>query len=100
MAEKKSAGNKDGSSGRGSSRSLLNPWTWGDAGEGATGRVYDRHDDRLITDRRALDGSSSLFHNFDRGDTPKYKRGGFVGARASGKRMYAKGGMVKGKCGG
>lgn len=29
-----------------------------------------------------------------------YKRGGFVGARASGKRMYAKGGMVKGKsCG-
>jgi len=29
-----------------------------------------------------------------------FKRGGYVGARASGKRMYAKGGMVKGKsCG-
>lgn len=29
-----------------------------------------------------------------------YKRGGYVSARASGKRMYAKGGMVKGKsCG-
>lgn len=27
-----------------------------------------------------------------------YKRGGYVPARASGKRMYAKGGMVKGKC--
>lgn len=33
-------------------------------------------------------------------DTGGYKRGGYVGARASGKRMYAKGGMVKGKCGG
>lgn len=29
-----------------------------------------------------------------------YKRGGYVSARASGKRMYAKGGMVRGKCSG
>lgn len=29
-----------------------------------------------------------------------YRKGGYVGARSSGKRMYAKGGMVKGKsCG-
>lgn len=34
------------------------------------------------------------------GETSAYRKGGYVAARASGKRMYAKGGMVKGKsCG-
>lgn len=38
--------------------------------------------------------------NAETTDKGFYKRGGYVGARASGKRMYAKGGMVKGKsCG-
>lgn len=87
---------KDGSSGRGSSRKLLDPSTWGSAGEGSTGSGRPGYD-------FSPDGSKGRggYDGLGGGETKdRYKRGGYVGARPSGKRMYAKGGMVKGKCGG
>lgn len=69
---------------------------WADPGAKENGRPRD---DEPEAPRKPMDGwaDPGAIENEKR-ETGSYRRGGYVPARASGKRMYAKGGMVKGKC--
>lgn len=58
--------------------------------------MTDKAKDRATRQKLAAEGKASK----EKSTVESFKRGGYVGARSSGKRMYAKGGMVKGKsCG-